>query len=97
MAIPQPVRRTQVVTDTKQLTVSTVRIRADYYDTVVFDDSKGKRHSGWTIGGFVIDKQSRRAATRDEALEQHHDAVDAAYAEEPQPITEQVPGGEPGE
>lgn len=82
---PEIVRQSPVKTDTVQLTVSTIRIAPRYYDTVVFDDSEGKRHYGWSIGGFVIDKSSQRAKTREAAMEQHRAALDAIRTEEPFP------------
>ncbi|MGW1468495.1 hypothetical protein ACWCPT_29635 [Streptomyces sp. NPDC002308] len=79
-----------VVVDGKELTVSTVRIAADYYDTVVFDDSTDKRHSGMTLGGFVIDTSSVRSPDRDTAMDVHREALLAARDEKPIPSAEQV-------
>jgi hypothetical protein len=62
--------------------VSTVKIGFRYYDTVVFDDSPDKRHTGKRVGGFVIDKSSKRRATRDEAMDVHREAVYAARVED---------------
>lgn len=76
---PKIVRQTPVLRgDELALTVSTVQIAPGYYDTVVFDDSADKRHDGWLIDGFVINKSSKRADTRDEAMEQHREALYAA-------------------
>ncbi|MFE1109656.1 hypothetical protein ACFW5U_27735 [Streptomyces rochei] len=82
---PRIVRQTPVVTDVKQLTVSTVQVAPRYYDTVVFDDSTDKKHDGWFIGGFVINKSSKRRPTRDAAMDDHREALHAARTEEPFP------------
>jgi hypothetical protein len=81
---PKIVRQTPVRHgDEMALTVSTVQIAPRYYDTVVFDDSTDKRHDGWLIGGFVINRSSKRAATREEAMDQHRKALHAARTEQP--------------
>ncbi|MGW7688924.1 hypothetical protein ACWGMA_08520 [Streptomyces asiaticus] len=77
------------------LTVSTIRIARGHYDTVVFDDSTDKRHSGMILAGhehegrqygpYVIDATRFRADTRDEAMDQHREALYAARTEEPWP------------
>jgi hypothetical protein len=77
----QTVRATKVKGGDRNLTVSTTKIGFRYYDTVVFDDSDDKRHAGKTIGGFVIDKSSKRRATRDEAMDDHREALYAARVE----------------
>ena len=80
--MPKTVRATKVTTGTKNLTVSTVQIGFRHYDTVVFDDSDDKRHSGKTVGDYVIDKSSKRRATRAEAMDDHREALYAARVEE---------------
>jgi hypothetical protein len=70
--------------DDMALTVSTVQIAPRYYDTVVFDDSADKRHDGWLIGGYVINKSSKRAETRESAMDDHREALHAARTEQPQ-------------
>ena len=83
---PKVVRQTPVRRGAEMaLTVSTVQIAPRYYDTVVFDDSADKRHDGWLIGGFVINKSSKRVDTREEAMEHHREALCAARTEEPFP------------
>lgn len=79
---PSIVRQTQVVTDSRQLTVSTVAVAPGYFDTVIFDDSENKRHDGWLLGGFVINKSQQRANSSSEAIKQHREAVHAAAVEE---------------
>ncbi|WP_329047049.1 hypothetical protein [Streptomyces sp. NBC_01422] len=86
MAIPTVVAQRPVVAGDKQLTVSTIRIAADYYDTVIFDDSTDKRHSGQVLGGYVIDSSSKRADDREAAMEQHREALIAARNEQPRPV-----------
>ena len=81
---PKIVRQTPVRHgDDMALTVSTVQIAPRYYDTVVFDDSTDKRHDGWLIGDYVINKTNKRAATREEAMEQHREALYTARTEQP--------------
>lgn len=79
-AIPEIVARTPVITDSLQVTVSTIRIASDYYDTVVFDDSPEKLHTGKQVGGFVIDQSSKRSSDRETAMEQHREALIAIRA-----------------
>ncbi|TFI30149.1 hypothetical protein [Streptomyces sp. 4R-3d] len=83
MSLPTIVAQRAVVTDTHQLTVSTVRIDADYYDTAVFDDSASKKHTGMSLGGFVIDSSSKRSPDRESAMEVHREALIAARNETP--------------
>lgn len=83
--LPEIVRQTPIITDTKDLLVSTVRIGGGYYDTVVFDESSDKRHAGFFIGGYVINKSSKKAGNRDAAMDDHREAVYAARTEEPFP------------
>lgn len=83
--LPSVVAQAPVCTETKQLTVSTIRMARDHYETAVFDDSTDKRHAGWFIGGYVINQSQKRAASRDEAMEQHREALYAARTEEPFP------------
>lgn len=84
---PEIVRQTPVVTDAKNLLVSTVRIGGGYYDTVVFDESSDKRHAGFLIGGYVINRSSKKAGSREAAMDQHREALYAARTEEPQAVT----------
>lgn len=82
---PEIVRQTPVITDTKNLLVSTVRIGGGYYDTVVFDESSDKRHAGFFIGGYVINHSSKKAGNREAAMDDHREALHAARTEEPFP------------
>lgn len=83
MSVPQIVAQRPVIAGDKELTVSTIRIAADYYDTAIFDDSADKRHDGWTIGGYVINKSSKRAPNRDAAMDNHREALIAIRREQP--------------
>jgi hypothetical protein len=83
--LPEVVRQTPVITDTKNLLVSTVRIGGGYYDTVIFDESGDKRHAGFFLGGYVINKSSKKAGTREAAMDDHREALHAARTEEPFP------------
>ncbi|MBQ1164248.1 hypothetical protein KBZ21_40330, partial [Streptomyces sp. A73] len=49
------------------------------------DDHRDPRHAGWVIDGFTIHQSSKRAETRDDAMETHREALDAARTEEPVP------------
>ncbi|MFC8986047.1 hypothetical protein [Streptomyces sp. NPDC057115] len=86
MAVPQIVAQRPVIAGDKELTVSTIRIAADYYDTVIFDDSVDKRHVGMVIGGYVIDHSSKRATDRDAAMENHREALIAVRNEQPRAV-----------
>jgi hypothetical protein len=85
LRLPEIVRQTPVVTDGKQLTVSTIRIKRGYYDTVIFDESGDKRHAGFFLGGYVINKSSKKAGSREAAMDDHREALYAARTEEPFP------------
>jgi hypothetical protein len=83
-SFPKIVRQTPVKHgDDMALTVSTIQVAPRYYDTVVFDDSADKRHDGWSIGGYVINKSSKRQPTREAAMDDHREALLAARTEEP--------------
>jgi hypothetical protein len=83
MAAPTIVARRSIHADGKELTVSTIRIAAGYYDTVLFDNSSDKRHTGMVLGGFVIDQSSKRSTDRESAMEVHREALIAARNEQP--------------
>lgn len=80
---PKVVHQTPVKSEGLALTVSTVQIAPRYYDTVVFDDSADKRHDGWLIGGYVINKSNKRSETREAAMDEHREALYAARTEQP--------------
>jgi hypothetical protein len=76
------VHLTPVHTDGLAVTVSTVHVTTEdeeYYTTVIFDDSPGKRHAGRTYGGWTVDRESRRAETAEGAARNHRDAVAALF------------------
>lgn len=83
MSAPTIVAQRPVIYGDKQLTVSTIRIAADYYDTAIFDDSPDKRHRGMLLGGYVIDSSSKRAPDREAAMENHRAALIATREETP--------------
>ncbi|WP_329131634.1 hypothetical protein OG552_10730 [Streptomyces sp. NBC_01476] len=86
------IRQSPVKDAARNLLVSTVKIRRNYYDTVVFDEHPDKRHQGKvlpghehegrTFGPYVIGASSERAMTREEAMEQHREALYAARTEQ---------------
>ncbi|MFE2497163.1 hypothetical protein [Streptomyces scopuliridis] len=80
---PTIVAQRPVVTDDVQLTVSTIRIAANCYETAIFDDSPEKRHTGTSIGGFLVDQSSKRAPDREAAMDLHREALIAARTEQP--------------
>jgi len=86
MTAPAIVARRPVIAGDKQLTVSTIRIAADYYDTVIFDDSPNKQHAGMLLGGYVIDHSSKRAGDRETAMGNHREAIIAAREQEPREV-----------
>lgn len=83
--LPEVISQTLVKTGTKNLLVSTVRIGGGYYDTVIFDESSDKRHAGFFLGGFVINRSSKKAGSREAAMNDHREALYAARTEEPFP------------
>jgi hypothetical protein len=85
--LPEIVRQTPVITDTKNLLVSTVRIGGGYYDTVIFDESDDKRHAGMWLGGYVLNRSSKRSGSREAAMNDHREALYAARTEEPTAVT----------
>ena len=86
MTAPTTVAQRPVIAGGKRLTVSTIRIAANYYDTVIFDDSPDKRHVGMLLGGYVIEKSSKRASDREAAMDNHREALIAARGEEPREV-----------
>lgn len=82
---PEIVRQTPVKSATLNVTVSTIRIKRGYYDTVIFDNHEDKRHVGWFLGEYVVDHSSKRAETREAAMDQHREALYTARTEEPFP------------
>lgn len=95
---PETVRTAPVKRDDVQLTVSTVRIGRGHYETVIFDDSVDKRHVGMVLTGhehegrqygpYAIDTTSKRTTTRDEAMDQHREALYAARTATPTVVTQ---------
>lgn len=94
MSFPKIVRQTPVKRgDEWTLTVSTIQVGFRRYNTVVFDDSADKRHVGMVLAGhehegrmfgpYVIESTNERADTREEAMEQHREALYAARTETP--------------
>jgi hypothetical protein len=88
MNAPTTVAVRSVIADGKELTISTIRIAADYYDTAIFDDSADKKHRGMLLGGYVIDSSSKRATDRDTGMDNHREAILAAQHETPQAVAE---------
>lgn len=90
---PKTVREAHVTSDELDLTVSTVQIAPNYYDTVIFDNHEDNRHHGkhlaeheWEgrkYGPYVIGKTNERAATREAAMNDHREALYAARTEQP--------------
>lgn len=72
------VRSTNVKGDNRNLTVSTIKLGFRRYETVIFDNHTDNRHAGKTIGGYVINNSQKLAATREQAMEDHREALYAA-------------------
>jgi hypothetical protein len=86
MRISRIVRQTPVKNGNEwALTVSTIQVGFRAYETAVFDDTPGKRLEGWTLGNIVIETSREKASTRDEAMDQHREALYAARTEMPRP------------
>jgi len=87
------VRQTLVKHEGVRLLVSTVKLGPSDYDTAVFDESPDKRHAGMRLAGhehegrtrgpYIIGATSERAATREEAMDHHREALYAARTETP--------------
>lgn len=87
------VRETHVKHDDVDLTVSTIKIGFRRYDTVVFDNHTDRRHAGKRLPGhesegrsygpYVIDALNIPANTREEALNDHREAMFAARTDTP--------------
>lgn len=85
MRISRPVRQTPVKHGNEwALVVSTVQVGFRAYETTVFDDTPDKRHEGWKLGDRVIETTVDKASTREEAMEQHREALYTARTETPQ-------------
>lgn len=84
MRISRIVRQTPVKHgDEWALLVSTTQVGFRAYETAVFDDTAERRLEGWTLGDRVIETSVDKASTRDEAMEQHREALYAARTETP--------------
>ncbi|MCX4405927.1 MULTISPECIES: hypothetical protein [unclassified Streptomyces] len=86
MGFPKIVRQTPVKHgDEWVLTVSTIQVGFRAYETTVFDDTPGRCLEGWTLGARIIETTVDKASTREEAMEQHREALYTARTETPQP------------
>ena len=65
------------------LTVSTIQVGFRAYETTVFDDTPDKSLEGWMLGDRVIETSVDKASTREEAMEQHREALYTARTETP--------------
>lgn len=84
MPAPRIVRQTPVKHgDEWTLTVSTIKTGFRAYTTAVFDDTPDRRLVGWLLGERTIETTVETASTREEAMEQHREAVYAARTETP--------------
>jgi len=84
MRISRIVRQTPVKHgDEWALIVSTIQVGFCAYETTVFDDTPGKRLEGWKLGGRIIETTVEKASTREEAMDQHREALHAARTETP--------------
>lgn len=82
--MPEDIAKTPIVAADRHLLVSTIKLRPGRYDTVVFDESDGKTHTGKRVGRWVIDSYAEWTTDRELAMDAHRDAVLAARRE---PIT----------
>lgn len=81
MPAPKIIRTSKITGRDRDLTVSTVKIGFRYYDTVIFDDAEDRPNQGKRLGDWVIGELSRRNDTREDAMETHRDALQAARSE----------------
>lgn len=85
MRISRTVRQTPVKHgDEWALTVSTIQVGFRAYETTVFDGTAGKRLEGWKLGDRIIETSVDKASTREEAMENHREALYTARTETPQ-------------
>ncbi len=88
MSFPKIVRQSPVKNGTEwTLTVSTIQVGFRAYETSVFDDTPDKRLEGWLLGDRVIETTTAKASTREEAMDQHREALYAARTETPKAPT----------
>ncbi|MFB6776508.1 hypothetical protein ACFCX0_03545 [Streptomyces sp. NPDC056352] len=83
MPYPKTVRATKVTSDRVDLTVSTIQLGFRCYETVIFDDHDDERHAGMRLGDYVIGKSQKTFATRDEAMDDHREALYEARTGQP--------------
>ncbi|WP_329616463.1 hypothetical protein OG244_28455 [Streptomyces brevispora] len=85
MRISRIVRQTPVKHgDEWALTVSTIQVGFRAYETTVFDDTPTRKLEGWRLGSRTIETTTEKASTREEAMEQHREALYDARTETPQ-------------
>lgn len=82
------VKVTEIRLNDRELTVSTVKIADDYYDTLISDASDSQQHSGHLLAGYFINHSTKRTLTASDAITTHRAAVAAAYD---QPIDKPPP------
>lgn len=86
MSFPKIVRQTPVKHGNEwALVVSTIQIGFRAYSTTVFDDTPDRRLEGWKIGDRTIETTIEKAATREEAMDQHREALYEARTGTPAP------------
>ncbi|MEU1443096.1 hypothetical protein [Streptomyces mirabilis] len=84
MSFPKIVRQTPVKHGNEwALVVSTVQVGFRAYSTTVFDDTPDRRLEGWKIGDRTIETTVEQANTREEAMDQHREALYSARTETP--------------
>lgn len=90
-AVTDSIARTRVTTDDVDVTVSTIRIADDYYDTVILDEHEDRRDHGKKLGTFIIGESSIRSANNDDGIRVHAATVNMARTR--RPIVPTFPGG----
>ena len=90
MRISRTVRQTPVKHGNEwAFTVSTIQVGFRAYETTIFDDTPEHRLEGWKLGEHVIETSTEKARTREEAMEQHREALHVARTEVPKPPTDE--------
>lgn len=85
----ESIARTRVTTADVDVTVSTIRLADDYYDTAVIDAHHDKRDHGKKLGTFIIGESSIRSTNPDDGMWVHETTVNMARTRRPNATSEE--------